>query len=136
MNLSVSVESGGGVTLTWDEPPGFEGIVGFWYRVQLHTYSSYGAINITTPNRNFTLEVLAPSTRYCASVRAESVHSSYTYYSNSLCFTTTNGSQGECVWCMEGPCRPAGLSYSTLKTCSLLVAVIRDGVSALCSRIS
>ena len=87
------------VILTWEEPPGYEDIIGVWYRVRLNCYSnsySYSNSYVTTVNNMILWEDLAPSTYYCASVRVESVHSQYTYFSEEVCFYT-GGSQGECT---------------------------------------
>ena len=99
MNVSATLpgESNRDVVLTWEEPPGYESITGLWYRVRLESFSySYRSSYVTTVNNAFLWEDLAPSTYYCASVRVDSVHSQYTYYSNNVCFYT-GGSQGECT---------------------------------------
>ena len=100
VNVSATLlgESNRDVILTWEDPPGYEDIIGLWYRVRLNCYSnsySYSNSYVTTVN-NMILGDLAPSTYYCASVRVESVHSLYTYYSEEVCFYT-GGSQGECT---------------------------------------
>ena len=95
VSATLSGESNRDVILTWEEPPGYKSITGLWYRVRLYSYSySYSSSNGTTVNNAFIWEDLAPSTYYCASVRVESVHSRYTYYSEEVCFYT-GGSQGE-----------------------------------------
>ena len=98
VNLSVGLsgESDRDITLTWDAPPGYEDIVGLWYRVRLRSFSPYSYLNITTLYKTFLWANLAPSTSYCASVKVESVHSQYTYYSSDVCFST-GGSRGECA---------------------------------------
>ena len=97
MSATLSGESDRDVLLTWEEPPGYEDIIGLWYRVRLESFSySYSSSYATTVNNAFQWEDLAPSTYYCASVRVDSVHSRYTYYSNDVCFYT-GGSQGECT---------------------------------------
>ena len=100
VSVSLSGESDRDVTLTWEGPPGYEDIVGFWYRVRLYDSSQFGSSysNVTTAGTVFQWQNLAPSTYYCASVRAESAHSQYTYYSNEVCFYT-GGIQGEWVSC-------------------------------------
>ena len=95
VSATLSGESNRDVILTWEDPPGYEDIIGLWYRVRLYSYSySYSYSYVTTVNNVFLWEDLAPSTYYCASVRVESVRSRYTYYSNVMCFYT-GGSQGE-----------------------------------------
>ena len=97
VSVTLSGESNRDVLLTWEEPPEYEGIIVLWYRVRLYSSSSsYSSSYVTTVNNAFLWEDLAPSTYYCASVRVESVHSQYTYYSNNVCFYT-GGSQGECT---------------------------------------
>ena len=99
VNVSATLpgESNRDVVLTWEEPPGYGSITGLWYRVRLESFSySYRSSYVTTVNNAFLWEDLAPSTYYCASVRVDSVHSRYTYYSNNVCFNT-GGSQGECT---------------------------------------
>ena len=100
MNLSASLsgEADRDVTLTWEGPPGYEDIIGLWYRVRVYSSSpySYRSSNITTANKAFLWENLAPSTYYCASVRVETFFSQYTYYGSDVCFYT-GGSQGECT---------------------------------------
>ena len=103
VSVTLSGESNRDVLLTWEEPPGYEGITGLWYRIYWYSYS-YSYSYVTTVNNIFLWENLAPSTYYCASVRVESVHSRYTYYSSAVCFYT-GGSQGECT-----------LGYSSLTT--------------------
>ena len=95
VSATLSGESNRDVILTWEEPPGYKSITGLWYRVRLYSYSySYSYSYVTTVNNAFIWEDLAPSTYYCASVRVESVHSRYNYYSEEVCFYT-GGSQGE-----------------------------------------
>ena len=107
MNVSATLsgESDRDVILTWEDPPGYESIIGLWYRVRLNSDSyNYSSSYVTTVNNAFLWEGLAPSTYYCASVRVESVnfrywytyYTSYTSYSNNVCFYT-GGSQGECT---------------------------------------
>ena len=97
MNVSATLswESDCDVILTWEEPPGYESIIGLWYTVRLNSYN-YSYSYVTTVNNAFLWEGLAPSTYYCASVKVESVHYRYTYYSNNVCFYT-GGCQGECT---------------------------------------
>ena len=111
VSATLSGESNRDVLLTWEEPPGYESIIGLWYRVRLYSYSysyrfsyRFSYSYVTTMNTAFLWEDLAPSTYYCASVRVDSVHSWYTYYSNDVCFYT-GGSQGECT-----------VGYSSLST--------------------
>ena len=97
VSATLSGESNRDVILTWEDPPGYGSIIGLWYRVRLYSYSySSSSSYVTTVNNAFLWEDLAPSTYYCASVRVDSVHSRYTYYSNNVCFYT-GGSQGECT---------------------------------------
>ena len=104
VSVSLSGESDRDLTLTWEEPPGYEDIIGFWYRVRLYNYQyGYSYSNVTTVGTVLQWQNLAPSTYYCASVRAESVHTQYTYYSNEVCFYT-GGSQGECTVGQSGSC--------------------------------
>ena len=97
VSATLSGDSDRDVILTWEDPPGYEGITGLWYRILLYSYSySYSYRYVTTVNNIFQWEDLAPSTYYCATVRVESAHSRYTYYSSAVCFYT-GGSQGECT---------------------------------------
>jgi len=102
VSATLSGESDRDVILTWEDPPGYESIIGFWYRVRLNSFSyNYNYSYVTTVNNAFLWEGLAPSTYYCASVRVESIHwytyyTYYTSYSNNVCFYT-GGCQGECT---------------------------------------
>ena len=102
VSVSLSGESDRDVTLTWEGPPGYADIVGFWYRVRLYSSSQYGSSysNFTTVGTVLLWQNLAPSTYYCASVRAESLPHQYTYYSYDVCFYT-GGSPGEWLSCTQ-----------------------------------
>ena len=54
VSATLSGESNRDVILTWEEPPGYEDIIGVWYRVRLYSYSySYSYSYVTTLNNVF-----------------------------------------------------------------------------------